>query len=41
MSRFGTEEVLLSNALVPLAFGEPATARPHAAVRANAELLLI
>ena len=39
MSRFGTEEVLLSNTLVPLAFGEPATARPHAAVRANVEFV--
>jgi len=39
MSRFGTEEVLLSNALVPLAYGEPVTARPHAAVRANAEFV--
>ena len=43
MSRFGTEEVLLSNALVPLAYSEPAaakpTVKPRAAVRANADFV--
>ena len=39
MSRFGTEEVLVSNALVPLANSEPATATPRAAVRANADFV--
>ena len=39
MSRFGTGEVLLSNALVPLAHSEPATAERRAAVRANADFV--
>jgi len=43
MSRFGTEEVLLSNALVPVAYSEPAAAEPTvkscAAVRAKADFV--
>ena len=39
MSRFGTEEVLVSNALVPVAHTEPAAAAPRATVRANADFV--
>jgi hypothetical protein len=39
MSRFGTGEALLSNALVPLAYTEPAAATPRATARANADFV--